>query len=744
MIETPDDKKGAKGKPSDEKEFLDLATKRLKREIEADDHNRKAGIEDLKFINGDQWEEGEKRRRSIRGRPYLQVNELPKYVNQVVGDMRHNRARIKVIPGSPDANAIVANVRQGIISEIEYDSNAEAIYDYTGEMMTSCGYGAWRILTRYLDDDPFLQEIYLERIRNPFLVYMDSSATSEVYADAKYGFVLEKVTEDEFEERYPGQNRPDTSLKVGTGVSQEIWYADSESFFIADYYVIESEKRTVCLMKDGTTQDKPDIDEKIAEWEKEAAITVQAQQAQALMTVQAAVAAGQPAPAIQPPSPPQMPGSLTIVKSRDIDAPRVRHYAITADTILDGPNDVPGKYIPIILAKGPDRNIEGKTFVRSLIRDAKDPQRMLNFWVTDAAEIVDMIPKAPWIGTAKQFEGYEQDYASANVENFPFLKYNIDTGENGQTQAPPPKRNELGQMPAAVFQQISICQQAIRDAIGMYKADVGDQGPERTGKAIIERQKPSDVGTFCFVDNLRRAIAHSGKVINEMLAEVYDTDRDVPIRNIDDTQTFMPVNTTAAVAAERVKANPESYAGIDPKTLSQMAIKSSEQKFNSLKDGTYDVQIHTGPNYATQRQETSDKLMQLAGVNQNIAKIGGDILIRNMDFEGAEELADRLEATLPPGMVIPKPGKPKRQMPPNPQAVIAAEELKVQQADLEVKKMGLEVKKAELTVKKIKAIKEVTDTKKNMQAMLLGLLKDVFTPEQQAGQALPSNSNGGQ
>ena len=721
------DKAEKKVEVTDEKKFLDLATKRLKREIDADDHNRQAAIEDLKFLNGDQWDEGEKKRRTLAARPCLMINELPKYVNQVVGDMRHNRARIKVIPASPDATPSIANIRQSLINEIEYNSNAEAIYDYAGEMEVSCGYGAWRVLTRYCEDDPFLQEIYEERIRNPFLVYMDSSATSEVYADAKYGFVLEKVTKEEFEERFPDKDVPSDALKTGKGTGLEVWFA-SDAFFVADYYVVESEKKSVCLMKDGSTMDRSEVDEKLAERSAATKKAAEAQAAQQLAAIQQAAAMGQPVSPLPAPVEPPLPPSLTVSKTRTIDVPRVRWYAITADQILDGPKDIPGRYIPVILVRGPDRNIEGKTFVRSLIRDAKDPQRMLNFWVTDASEIVDMIPKAPWIGTAKQFEGYENDYAAANAINFPFLKYNVDKDETGQA-APPPRRVDVGQVPVGVFQQIPICQQAIRDAIGMYKADVGDQGPERTGKAIIERQKPGDVSTFCFIDNLNRGIAHCGKIINHMIPEVYDTDRDVPIRTDQDQELFMPVNTTAGNALERVKQSPDSYP-IDLTQLQKAARSNSDMTYNALKEGSYDVHVKTGPNYATQRQETSDRMMQLSTVNPAIAKIGGDILVRNMDFEGADELADRLEATLPPGMVLPKPGKPKRQMPPNPQVMIAAEELKVQQADLEVKKMGLEVKKAELQVKKIKAAKELTDTKGETRKMLLDLMSQVLGPEQ--------------
>jgi hypothetical protein len=668
-----------------ERDFLETAAKRLKREIDADDHNRQAAVEDLKFVNGDQWEPGEEQRRRLRGRPCLKLPELRKYINQVVGDMRHNRARVKVRPVDSAGDMEIARIRSGLIANIEYLSNAEGIYDYAGEMAVSCGYGAWRIGTRYCEENPFLQEIYLERIKNPFLVYMDSSAKSEAYADAKYGFVLEKVTREEFEERFPGKEAPAEPLKTGKGIGQEVWFAEN-AFFIADYYCLEKEKKTVCLMADGQIRDKEEYEARLAEWQE--------------------------APAIPAP-----PDSLTVLQEREVETTRVRYYAITANQILEGPHDIPGKFIPIVMLRGPETNIEGKTHVRSLIRDAKDPQRLLNFWVTDAAEIVDMIPKAPWIGTARQFEGYEQDYASANTENFPFLKYNVDAG------APPPSRVGISGVPVAVFEQIGQAKQAIKDTIGMYGADIGEKGPELSGKAILQRQKPGDIGTFAFIDNLARSIAHSGRVINEMIPEVYDTERDVRIRNADDTETFAPVNTTVGAALETALADPQKLQSIEARKLEETAArKGRHAKYNDLTAGKYDVVVTTGPSYATQRQEAAQSLERLVAAYPQIMTIAGDLVYKFQDFLGAEEIAERIERTMPPHLVPPKEGAPPRPpAPPPPQ-------MQVKIAELEVKRAHLEVERQKLQVQKLKALKEAQETTGEVRKVLLDLLQEVFAP----------------
>lgn len=198
-----------------EQEIIDAAMKRLKRCVDAEQHNRTMAVEDLKFVNGEQWDAGERKRRADKGRPALQFNMLQKFVDQVVGDMMHNSPQIKVRPVDSKADINIAKIRQGIISNIEYLSNSKAIYGYAARQQVSSGYGAWRILTRYTEENPFLQEAYLESVRNPFLVYMDPDCRDQNFADAKFGFVLEKMPLDAFKEKYPKRRFRPTTLSTG-------------------------------------------------------------------------------------------------------------------------------------------------------------------------------------------------------------------------------------------------------------------------------------------------------------------------------------------------------------------------------------------------------------------------------------------------------------------------------------------------------------------------------------------------
>jgi hypothetical protein len=695
----------AKGGKTKDQEFLDTAVKRLKKSVDADDFNRVAAIEDLKFLNGDQWDEGERTRRKQRGRPALQINLLPQFVDQVVGDERQNRPRCKVRPVNSQADVKIAKIREGIIWDVEYQSNAEAIYDSACEMQTSCGYGAWRILTRKTEENPFIQEIYMEAVKNPFLVYFDPKCKDAVNADAKWAFILNKMPRDEFEEEYPGHEMPGEPLKTGKGLSYEEWY-NEDTVTVAEYFVVEEEKKTVCLMDNGDVLPESEAKQKVSDFKK-------AQEALAAM--------GPTDPSTNAPLGGQSPKEPEIKKTEETIEHVVRHYVITCLEILKGPEDFPGKYIPLVMVKGKERNIEGKTHIRGLVRDAKDPQRLVNYWETSGAEVVALAPKSPWIGTAKQFEGYENDYAAANVENFPFLKYNPDQ------DAPPPTRVGIGDVPVAIFTQTARAEEHLKSTVGMYGPDLGQQGPERTGAAIKLRQKPGDVSTYAFIDNLSRSIAHSGRIICEMIPFVYDTERDVRLRNVDDTEAFVPVNMSAGSALEKIKSNPERYQGMNADELKrQIREKGTSAKYNDLTVGKYNVIITVGPSYTTAREEASTNMLALVQANPKLMQIAGDLVVQNMDFKDADVLADRLRKMLPPGLAKPKPGEPPAPpLPPPPQ-------IQVQMAKLQNEKVRLQIEMAKLQVAKLKLLNEVQNSKGETRKEVLKILAEAFEPTEPA------------
>jgi len=722
-----------------EREILEAAIKRLDRAVLADKDNREAAIDDLTFLHGDQWNAQERKRREDKGRPALQFNYLPKFVDQVCGDALHNTPAIKIRPVDSKADIKIAKIRQGIISNVEYLSNSKSIYGYGMRQQVSCGYGAWRVLTRYTSENPFLQEAYIESIRNPFLVYMDPDSKDQFYADAKYGFVMERMDKEKFEETYPKAQWPSDSFTLGPGLSDENWY-DGDALTVAEYFTVESEKIVMIQLEDGSTVSEDEFKEMQSRWrEKNQSLLAKVVPAVDPVLPQG-VSPGPPPPQGMPPmdgqeqqpglppgasqmtnqGPPLPQGAPNplavgvdqlgpepkVAKRRTTEKCVIRHRTITCLEILDGGvegNRVAGKFIPVVLVKGKELNIEGKNYVYSLIRHAKDPQKMANYWYSGAAESIALQPKTPWLGTAKQFEGYEKDYAAANVENFPFLKYNADPDAPG-----PPQRTGPPQPPAAIFEMLRKSEDSIKSVIGMFNADIGAPGSEQTGAAITARQRPGDIATYEFSVNMAGAVAHTGRILNDMIPEIYDSERDVRLRNIDETETFMPVNTTVGAALRAVKARPEIY-GLDPARLSQMVAKDGKSaKFNDITAGKYDVVVTTGPSYSTQRQEAAQMLQSLVQSAPQQMAVALDLIVRNMDFKDSDELEARLrKPLLSSGMVKPKPGEQIPQAQPDPKVIEAQAQMAKIQSQTQVAHVQMEQEKIKLEQAKVRLAMEI-------------------------------------
>ena len=230
--------------------------------------------------------------------------------------------------------------------------------------------------------------------------------------------------------------------------------------------------------------------------------------------------------------------------------------------------------------------------------------------------------------------------------------------------------------PIAIFSEIRQAEADLEGIIGIYKAGLGAPSNEKSGKAIIARQREGDIANFAYADNLKRAIEATGRILVDLIPHIYDGERDVKIRQLDDTETFLPINTTVGKAINTMQTNPQQYQGMDIDRLKQMAGASGMMsEFNNLKFGKYDVIVDTGPSYSTQRIESADNLIKLLQFVPKIGELGGDLIVKNMDILDSEELANRLRKTLPPGMVQPKEGEPPMPpMPPNPMMVAKVEE----------------------------------------------------------------------
>jgi hypothetical protein len=590
------------GKPKKSaSDILATARARLDMAVSALAESREDEIDDLRFYAGSpdnhwQWPadvlatRGAVQGQTINARPCLTINKLPQHVRQVTNDQRQNRPGAKVIPVDDNADVEVADIFNGMIRHIEYMSDADVAYDTACENQVSYGEGYLRLLTEYCEDNTFDQDIKIGRVRNSFSVYMDPTIQDPTGADAKWCFVTEDVTKAEFERMYPDASPITTLQSLGVGDQSISNWLNEDTIRIADYYYIDFDRTTLNLYPgnatafEGTPEDK-----------KLRAIY------------------GKPK------------------KSRESDRPKVKYCKINGYEILEE-REWAGKYIPVIRIVGNEFEVDGRLYVSGLVRNAKDAQRMYNYWVSQEAEMLALAPKAPFIGYGGQFEGYETNWKTANTQNWPYLEVNPDVTDGQGGMLPLPQRAQPPMASSGLLQAKAGASEDIKSTTGQYNASLGMGSNERSGKAILARQREGDVGTYHYGDNLARGVRHVARQLVDLIPKIYDTQRIARIIG-EDGETKM------------IKINPEQQQPVN-KIMDERGIVI--EKIYNPGVGKYDVVAITGPGYATKRQEALEAMAQLLQGNPQLWAVAGDLFVKNMDWPGAQEMSKRFAKTIDP------------------------------------------------------------------------------------------------
>jgi hypothetical protein len=561
----------------------------LKKEIEefeeaydAESENRNTALEDLKFARlSEQWPEQIRKQREIDGRPILTINKMPAFIRQVVNDSRQNRPQIKVKPVDDKADIDTANVLEGLIRNIERTSKADVAYDTAVDYAVSMGWGYIRVNIDYEYDDTFDKCLKIERIANPFSVYGDPYSTSMDGSDWNRCWITELKSKEEFKAKWKNAEAVDWE-SLGYDNLKAPW-RDSDDILICESWHREETEREIYQLSSG---------EIVGKQEYEAGRDIF-----------------------------EMAG-IVPVNNRTTKAYKITQRIMTGAEILEE-NEWLGQYLPIIPVYGEELNVEGKRYFRSLIHNAKDAQRMFNYWRTTATELVALAPRVPFIGEEGSFDA-DPNWLTANSQNHAFLQYARGTN--------PPQRQPLDSGGAAgAMSEALAASDDMKSIIGMYDASLGQRSNETSGRAIMARQREGDVNTFHFIDNLARSIRHVGCVLIDLIPKVYNGQRIVRIIGQDDSE-------------EVAKIGQQEEQGEAPE---QEGMIEGAERIYDLGVGRYDVAVDTGPSFTTRREEQAQQMIELIRGYPQAAPLIGDLLVKSLDWQNAEEIAERLKAMLP-------------------------------------------------------------------------------------------------
>lgn len=570
-----------------DEDIIETAKKRFEYSLSRDSHNRDKAKQDIRFAAASpddpwQWDEVDVQSRKLHLRPTLTINKLPQHIRQVTNDIRMNRPSIRYRPADDGADVDTAEILMGLVRHIEANSDADIAYDTAAEAQVTHGRGYIRILTDYVSESSFDQDIFICRVKDPFRVHDDPDAEDPAGADRKWLFVEDLVDEEDFKKDYPKAEPIDWSFATNDG-----WYdKGTKKIRIVEYFEVVDEDKRLLMWANGSTSFE-----------------------------------GDPMPVGV------FMGELPI-KSRMSKRRAVKWRKLNGQEVLEE-RDFPCKYIPWARILGNEWVVDGKTYISGIVRNAKDSQRMYNVAQSAIVERVMQAPKAPWTVPAEGVEGWEKQWQSANTENHAFLPYNHVDGEGNPL--PAPQRTAPTTIEPGLNQIAMGAADDIKAETGQYDASLGQKSNETSGRAIMARQREGDTATYHYVDNLARGVRHIGRIVLDMIPKVYDTKR------------------VARILGEDATVGTATLDPQHPKAYEEFKDDEGEiQKIFNPTIGTYDVYTTTGPSFTTRRMEAVDAMTAMTQANPQLWGVIGDLLVKNMDWPGAEDMAKRLRVTLIP------------------------------------------------------------------------------------------------
>lgn len=589
--------------------------------MEAETTNRAEALEDLKFRYGDQWPAEIINSRKLESRPALTINETDAYIRKIENQQRQQRPRMNPHPTGSRATVEVAKVLKGLCRHIEVNSDADNAYDLAFSFAITSGVGYFRLYTDYVREDSFDQDIYIGQVENPFTVYFDPNSSLPDGSDAERCLVTDLITKDAFNRLYPGAQM-ENFREVGSGEITTEWVT-KEDIRLAEYMYVDRVKADLVMLSDGTSLYGDQM----------------------------------------PPAELLAQAGVRVAGTRPSFKRAIKWCKQTAFEVLEE-KIIPGRYIPIVPVYGVQVVLDGKRKRFGLVRFARDPQTMINFWQTAMTESAGMATKAKWLIAEGQDEGHENEFAQANTRAFPVLRYK--TVDVDGKPAPPPIRIDPPQVDGAALQNALIAGENLKRVLGVYDPQMRKPGPV-SGKAIHGEAMQAEESNYNYFDNLTRSIKHAARIILGWVPTTYDVQRMVRIIGDDGKPQLVTLN-------EQVQQEPTgAEAGA-------MKIK------NDVTVPEYDVVMDTGPGFNTKRQEAVEALGTMLAGNKELWQIAGDLIFRNMDFPGAEIIADRLAAANPLAQI-----DENSDIPPKAQIMIKHLQAQLQQAGQQIKGMGAEI-----------------------------------------------------
>lgn len=509
--------------------------------------NRDQGDLDMKALSVEgPWpkEELEARKSKDNPRPHGHTDIISPFNNRVVNQARMNPRGVEVIPRGDGADEKTAEDRENRLRGIDYESHGSQARLTGLQNAVDRGVGYWRVDTEYESPRSRNLKIVIKRIPNVNAILDDPDCQEADRSDRKRFIICQWIHIDEAKRRWKGLKDPE-SFSQDIINSAGAWIRPKQMLF-AEFWKVHETFETLYYFGGNP--------EGVFESELPEGAAIQDG---------AIVIDGQ---------------SVEIEGQREGVQRRVVRYFTNGLQIFEQ-KEWPGTTIPFPTCVGREKYEGDDLVIESMTRKLRQPQ--LSFDVVRAAEeeSIAMTPKSKWQISDKAIEGYEDMWKMVHRNPMAYVKWH-ERDEEGRENTKPER---IDFSPATDALEIA-ANSYIRDAQNAADMTGVDQKERQTQSGVAQDKidQAADIASFHFIDSWLMAIEFEGRICNELLDKIEDSQRSVGFRSKDGKYSVKKIRPM------------------------EMPDGSIQHPYGPAE--AHSVTIATGPNYQSQ-QDKADKYL---------------------------------------------------------------------------------------------------------------------------------------
>ena len=589
--------------------------------FDASQRDRENALMARRFVNvrGAQWDWDSAKQ--FQNRMRLEIDHISGAITRIKNEYRRSRIEAKFIPADGSGADKLADAAASRYRADTCDARGREARDMAFDSAVEGGFGGMRLRAEYERDD--YQRICLEPINDAeSSLFFDANAKMKDKSDAEHAFLITPWTRRAFEAKY-GTDASDWPI----GLDPQNWFAwfTPDVVFVCEYFV--KEKRTdVYRIFEGFNDEREEflIDEVTAEDEARLAAT-----------------------------------GFTEIDGRTEKVDQVQKYVLNGAKVLEGPDIIPGRCIPLVPQYGHRTVINHTESFRGHVLKSIDPQIVYNLQVSKVAETAASSGIEKPIFMAEQIARHANMWQNDHVENNAFLLIDPMKDQNGQIMPSGPVGfTKSPDVAPAVAALVALTKQDISDQLGNPE-NAEQVQPDISGVAMELAQNRVDMQSFGYMDNAADAERRIAEIWQGMAAEIYvEEGRKLKTMSADGQRGMVEIGKTK----------------FDKRT-GQMVPEVDFQRLDM------DVDVVVGPTSASRRSavvRTVSALINATADPETQIALTHTALM-NLEGEGIGELRDWSRKKLV-GMGIMKPtpeeetemeAAAQQPLPPDPQAMLA-------------------------------------------------------------------------